>query len=171
MSKRFILTKVSTGENDGFEQDVALVLANEAQVAALLARLARSKRIKAEEDTNLYAVEYWTSAVHFVQHDELADLIVEHHEEAERVAALLDSFYAGDDEVLCVEDPEQVVLAVIDDYEVDGETRLNCVTVVVTDDTVVYTALAKHGDGKIESKTLGEEHVRWLAGELAQAPA
>lgn len=174
MSRRVILTKVSSGENDGFEQDTAVVLVNAAQGKRFLDRLARSKRVKAEDDDNLYAMEYWTSAVHFVQYDELATLIREHHdddhEEAKRVADLVEAFYKGDADFLCVDDPEQCVFAVIDDYEVDGETRLNCVTMVVTEDAVVFTALPKYGDGKIESRTLYEDGVRWLVGEAVPTP-
>lgn len=173
---RFVLTKVSSVENDGFEQDVAVIRCDPDTAQTLLKRLTRTREIQAQDD-DLYAAEYWVGedVALFARAAGLADLILAEHEdghpEAERVAGVISEFVGGDADVLCVADPEGCMAYAIDVYNGEDETKLNCRTVVVTEDTLLFTAQAAYGESStIESLTIGSSHVRWLAGEDVPAP-
>lgn len=174
MSKRFILTQLATPENETVAQNVFVLSLTEDQARKVLERQAKVNAEKAVDD-RLYAFEYWDGHGGYYNDDALADVVRDHHEEghehAERVAGLIREFLGRGQNVLCVDDPDGCLASAIDDYEGGDDTRLDCRTVVVTDDSFVWQALIKHGDGAVQARTLYPDHLKWLAGETVQLDA
>lgn len=179
MARRFILSKTSEPENAAFEQNMAVIRMETELAERLLARLDLVKKGK-EADGNLYAMEYWTGSVEFVSSSTLAELVRNGYDDSdedppadvERIASLVESAFDQGQDLVLVDDPDEV-MAAVDDYgeaEDDDDTRFDCYTVVITDDSFEWKALAKYGSGEgISTHRLTEAHVRWLAGGVAPA--
>jgi hypothetical protein len=188
MSKRVLLSNTIEPDNAGFEQNMAVVLMVSERAKQLLARVERVKKFKAEDDKDLYSMEFWSGSSEYVVDQKLADVILKIAEEeyggpdadddgkrimgeARRIAGLVRAGVPLGQQHLPIEDPEEILAWAMENYddeaeEADDDTRFDCYTVVVDDTSIQYTALAKHGSGEgIKTARLDVDHLRWLAGE------
>jgi hypothetical protein len=108
----------------------------------LLARMAVSKKLKAEEP-EMYAVEYFDHQVEYYRC--LDPLAPEEEPEAGDFVRVFDNF-----------EPEISPL------------RTTAATVCVTDDSIVWKGHPKHGGGEFETATMTEEFLRSLVASLAE---
>lgn len=174
MAKRVLLSNTIEPDNAGFEQNLAVVLLEPAQAKKLLKRVEQVKKLKAK-DSDLYMMEFWSGSVEYFVDRKLADVILkvhdEDHPEAKRIADLVRDGVSLGQQLLPVDDPEEVLESACNNYddegdEVDDDTRFDCYTVVVDDDSIQYTALAKYGSGEgIKTARIRVDYLRWLAGE------
>jgi hypothetical protein len=173
MAKRIILTSATESENAGIEQNMCVVNICPEEAKSMLGYIELVDQIK-KKNSNLYAMEYWCGYQEFVVDRKLYDVVERLGEDKEdafvkevnRIADLvINSPYDG---LVLIEDPEGLIEEALAYYEdeADDDTSLDCYTVVVNDDSIQYTALAKDGSGEgIKSHRIHVNVLRWLAGE------
>lgn len=189
MSKRVLLTNTIESENAGFEQNMAVIYMTPERSENMLARIRQVNELK-KVDSNLYAMEFWCGSIEYVVYSKLADVIITIAEEdyggnedeeskrilgeAKRIADLIRDGVPLSQNIMPIDDPEGIVEWAMESYDeeadgVDDDTRFDCYTVVIDDDSIQYTALAKHGSGEsIRTPHLRDPHLRWMKGEAVQ---
>ncbi len=177
MSTRVILSKTDEPESANFEQNLAVILMVPERARQLLERMALVKELK-RKDKDVYSIEYWGGMAEYVVKRKLGDVVLEIHPDGEpepvRILGLLRAGIPVDRDLMPVEDPGRVLEAAMAAYDEEAEgaaddTKFDCYTVVVDDDSVKFTALAEYGTGEgIRTRSLYEKHLRWLAGETVE---
>jgi len=187
MAKRVLLSNTIEPDNAGFEQNMAVVLMEPERARQLLGRVDGVKRFKEKTDKDLYSMEFWSGSSEYVVDQKLADVILKIAEEqygaeddpeskrlmgeARRIAGLVRAGVPLGQQHMPIDDPDEILAWAMEAYDdeaedADDDTRFDCYTVVVSDDSIQYTALAKHGSGEgIKTARLDVPHLRWLAGE------
>lgn len=187
MAKRVLLSNTIEPDNAGFEQNMAVVLMEPEQAQKLLERVEAVKKFKAEVDKDLYSMEFWAGSTEYVVDQKLADVILKIAEEqygaedydeakrimgeAERIAGLVSAGVPLGQQHMPIDDPDGILAWAMEAYDdeaegADDDTRFDCYTVVVDDDSIQYTALAKYGSGEgIKAARIRVNQLRWLAGE------